>query len=602
MALLEVQNLQTHFRTPEGINRAVDGVSFHVDEGETLAIVGESGCGKSVTAMSLLRLIPEPPGKIAGSVRFQGRDLLQISEREMRAIRGNDISMIFQEPMTSLNPVLTVGRQIGETLRMHQGLDKQAAEARAVEMLTLVGIPEPARRVREYPHQLSGGMRQRVMIAMALACNPKLLIADEPTTALDVTIQAQILQLMLDLKRRVGAAIILITHDLGVVAEVAERVMVMYAGRKVEEAPVAELFRSPRHPYTQGLLGALPKLGSSLTGAARRLTEIPGQVPSLKKHFPVRGGLFSRKSSWVYAVDGVSFEVERGETLSLVGESGCGKSTVGRAILRLFDITAGQVVLDGQRIDDLSPGGLRSMRRRVQVVFQDPFSSLNPRMRVRDILAEPIRNFGLAKSSAELEARVAALLDTVRLPRDALNRRPHEFSGGQRQRIGIARALAAEPELIVCDEAVSALDVSVKAQIVNLLQDLQAEFGLALLFISHDLAIVEHMTHRVAVMYLGKIVEMAGRQQIFTAPKHPYTRALLSAVPVPEPGAIRNPIILKGDVPSPINPPSGCRFHTRCPFVFDRCRTEEPELRSTGGGQWAACHLNALPEEPGPAR
>jgi peptide/nickel transport system ATP-binding protein len=323
------------------------------------------------------------------------------------------------------------------------------------------------------------------------------------------------------------------------------------------------------------------------------------QVNDLKKHFPIRGGLFSRKSSWVYAVDGVSFEVQRGETLSLVGESGCGKSTVGRAILRLFDITAGQVVLDGQRIDDLSPGRLRNnMRRRVQVVFQDPFSSLNPRMRVRDILAEPIRNFGLAKSPAELEARVAALMDTVRLPRDAVNRWPHEFSGGQRQRIGIARALAAEPELIVCDEAVSALDVSVKAQIVNLLQDLQKELGLALLFISHDLAIVEHMTHRVAVMYLGKIVEMAPKQQIFAAPKHPYTKALLSAVPMPEPGAARTRMILKGDVPSPINPPKGCRFHTRCPFVFDRCRTEEPELRSTEDGQWVACHLKALPEDP----
>jgi peptide/nickel transport system ATP-binding protein len=325
------------------------------------------------------------------------------------------------------------------------------------------------------------------------------------------------------------------------------------------------------------------------------------QVNDLKKHFPVRAGLFSRKSNWVRAVDGVSFEVERGETLSLVGESGCGKSTVGRAILRLFDITAGQVVLDGQRIDDLSPDRLRGMRRRVQVVFQDPFSSLNPRMRVRDILAEPIRNFGLARSATELEAKVVALMDTVRLSRDALNRRPHEFSGGQRQRICIARALAAEPELIVCDEAVSALDVSVKAQIVNLLQDLQQQFGLALLFISHDLAIVEHMTHRVAVMYLGKIVEMASRQQIFTAPRHPYTKALLSAVPVPEPGVARHPMILKGDVPSPINPPSGCRFHTRCPFVFDRCRTEEPELRPRGEGQLAACHLDALPEVPGSA-
>jgi peptide/nickel transport system ATP-binding protein len=322
------------------------------------------------------------------------------------------------------------------------------------------------------------------------------------------------------------------------------------------------------------------------------------QVNDLKKHFPVRGHLLKRNASRVYAVDGVSFEIARGETLSLVGESGCGKSTVGRAILRLFDITAGQVVLNGQRIDDLSPDRLKQMRRRVQVVFQDPFSSLNPRLRVRAILAEPIRNFGLAKSSAELEAKVAGLMDTVRLPRDALDRRPHEFSGGQRQRICIARALAAEPDLIVCDEAVSALDVSVKAQIVNLLQDLQREFGLALLFISHDLAIVEHMTHRIAVMYLGKIVEIAAREQIFASPKHPYTKALLSAVPVPDPTVRRTPIILKGDVPSPINPPSGCRFHTRCPFVFDRCRTEEPELRQRAEGQWAACHLEAIPESP----
>ena len=322
------------------------------------------------------------------------------------------------------------------------------------------------------------------------------------------------------------------------------------------------------------------------------------QVNDLKKHFPIRGNLFGRSTSRVYAVDGVSFEIARGETLSLVGESGCGKSTVGRAILRLFDITAGQVVLDGQRIDDLSPEHLRRIRRRVQVVFQDPFSSLNPRLSVRDILAEPIRNFELAQSAAELESKVASLMDTVRLPRDALDRRPHEFSGGQRQRICIARALAAEPDLIVCDEAVSALDVSVKAQIVNLLQDLQREFGLALLFISHDLAIVEHMTHRVAVMYLGKIVEMAPRNQIFAAPRHPYTKALLSAVPVPDPAARRTPMILKGDVPSPINPPRGCRFHTRCPFVFDRCRTEEPELRQSAEGQWAACHLDALPETP----
>jgi peptide/nickel transport system ATP-binding protein len=319
------------------------------------------------------------------------------------------------------------------------------------------------------------------------------------------------------------------------------------------------------------------------------------RVNDLKKHFLVRRGLLGVNATWVYAVDGVSFHVDRGETLALVGESGCGKSTVGRAILRLFDITAGQVVLDGQRIDDLSPGALRPLRRRVQVIFQDPFSSLNPRMRVRDIVAEPMRNFGLAASNADMEARINALMDKVRLPRDAVNRWPHEFSGGQRQRIGIARALAAEPDLIVCDEAVSALDVSVKAQIVNLLHDLQQELGLALLFISHDLAIVEHMTHRVAVMYLGKIVEVAPKRNIFAAPKHPYTKALLSAVPVPEPGAARQRIILKGDVPSPINPPKGCRFHTRCPYVFDRCRTEEPELRLTEDGHFAACHLNELP-------
>jgi peptide/nickel transport system ATP-binding protein len=324
------------------------------------------------------------------------------------------------------------------------------------------------------------------------------------------------------------------------------------------------------------------------------------EVNDLKKHFAVRGGLFGGSGAVVYAVDGVSFEIARGETLALVGESGCGKSTVGRAILRLFDITAGQVILDGKRIDDLSAGALRPLRRRVQVVFQDPFSSLNPRLRVRDILAEPIRNFGLAKSAADLNARVEAVVDKVRLPRDAVSRWPHEFSGGQRQRIGIARALAAEPDLIVCDEAVSALDVSVKAQIVNLLQDLQKELGLALLFISHDLAIVEHMTHRVAVMYLGKIVEVAHKRQIFSAPQHPYTKALLSAVPVPEPGAARTRIILKGDVPSPINPPKGCRFHTRCPYVFDRCRVDEPVLKLTEAGSSAACHLHDLPRNENP--
>ena len=657
MALLEVENLQTHFGTPDGVVRAVEGVSFHVNAGETLGIVGESGCGKSVTAMSILRLIQEPPGKIAGAIRFEGRNLLEVSEPEMRDIRGNAISMIFQEPMTSLNPVLTVGRQIGETLQLHQGLSSRDAEKRAVEMLVLVGIPAPERRVREYPHQLSGGMRQRVMIAMALACNPKLLIADEPTTALDVTIQAQILDLMRDLQRRLGSAIMLITHDLGVVAEMCQRVVVMYAGRKVEEGAVEEIFARPMHPYTRGLLGSVPKLGSSLVDGGRaKLAEITGLVPSLrqkivgcpfagrcpmateavyarctgdrdqgaeppgrvplcrtadggsvsatrpllevnglKKHFPIFGGMLGQETAKVYAVDGVTFTINRGETLSLVGESGCGKSTVGKAILRLYSITDGEVYLAGDRIDNLPAARLRPLRRRVQVVFQDPFSSLNPRMKVRDILAEPLINFGIVRGGRELTKRVELLMDKVQLPRDAIGRYPHEFSGGQRQRIGIARALAPGADLIICDEAVSALDVSVKAQIINLLVDLQDEFGMALLFISHDLAIVEHLTHRVAVMYLGKIVELADRRTLFAKSHHPYTRALLSAVPVPDPTAKRQRIILTGDVPSPINPPSGCRFHTRCPFVFDRCRVEEPVLRSVGDAHVSACHLDHVP-------
>jgi len=512
MALLEVDNLQTHFRTPDGVNRAVDGISFAVEAGETVAIVGESGCGKSVTANSILRLVPQPPGRIGGAIRFQGRDLLKLSERAMREVRGNDISMIFQEPMTSLNPVLTIGRQIAEPLRLHQGLSRESVEQRVVEMLGLVGIAEPRRRTREYPHQLSGGMRQRVMIAIALACRPKLLIADEPTTALDVTIQAQILNLMTDLKRRVGAAIILITHDLGVVAETAERVMVMYAGRKggggagrrAVPFAAAPLYARPAQRGAQTRLlarrsanqaggnpgrraepqaahrglrlrkplrirprpvparraraggegaGPFRRLPFRRQGNGGRMSPVLLEVNDLKKHFPLRGSLLRPGGLRVYAVDGVSFRIDKAETLALVGESGCGKSTVGRAILRLFDITAGQVVLDGQRIDDMPAGSLRPLRRRMQVVFQDPLSSLNPRMRVRDLLAEPIRNFDLAKSAADMEARIDLLLEKVKLPREAKARWPHEFSGGQRQRIAIARALAAEPDLIVCDEA-----------------------------------------------------------------------------------------------------------------------------------------------------
>ena len=668
--LLRVDGLKTHFHTRDGVVRAVDGVSFDVMPGQTLAIVGESGCGKSVTAMSILRLLPMPPARIAaGRVEFEGRNLLDLGEPEMRAVRGNLISMIFQEPMTSLNPVLTIGRQVAEVLVLHRGLSEREALAQAVEGLRKVQISEPERRARQYPHELSGGMRQRVMIAMALACGPRLLIADEPTTALDVTIQAQILDLMRKLGAETGASIILITHDLGVVAEMAQRVVVMYAGRKVEEASVEQLFAHPRHPYTRGLLGSMPHLGQSLSGdddaPPQRLVEIPGMVPSLKeampgclfaalpererrvpqggaadaglrggppgrllapdqrthtgawfgppdggermsaaegskgllldvqglrKHYATEQGWLGRSGGKVLAVDGVSFGIAAGETLGLVGESGCGKSTTGKLILRLQDPTAGRILWRGQPIEALSQTQMRPVRRELQAVFQDPYSSLNPRIRAADIVAEPLRNFETMSDAAANE-RVAALFQRVGLRPDQMVKYPFEFSGGQRQRLGIARALSVQPKLIVCDEPVSALDVSVQAQVINLLMDLQAEFHLSYLFIAHDLAVVEHISHRVAVMYLGKIVEIAPRKAIFSRPLHPYTEALLDAVPVPDPLVRKQRRVLTGDVPSPMNPPPGCRFHTRCPYAEERCRREEPPLQQVEPGQWVACHL-----------
>ena len=675
--LLQVDHLRTWFHTQDGVVRAVDGVSFQVRPGETLGIVGESGCGKSVTALSIMGLIPQPPGRIEAGSRIAFRtgsgieDLTQVGDRRMRELRGNEIGMIFQEPMTSLNPVFRVGDQIGEALRKHRGMGPKEAREHALGLLHLVGIPAPQQRVDEYPHQLSGGMRQRIMIAMALACDPRLLIADEPTTALDVTIQAQILELLQRLQEELEMALILITHDMGVVAEMCDRVAVMYAGQIVEEGPVDDLFHDPRNPYTEGLLRSIPHLGRR----DARLAVIPGLVPSptawpegcrfqarcpyaweercgqapalfpiapgratrcwlveepdrreaalaegrgfevatagtdpgagdspprreslmeirnLRTHFPIRKGAFAGRSVGVVrAVDGVSFDLLEGETLGLVGESGCGKTTAGRSVLRLVEPTEGSVRFAGRPLLEMGRGELRAFRRRAQIIFQDPFSSLNPRMTVGDALREVLGIHGLAKGPAAT-ARIAELLERVGLRPEQAVRYPHEFSGGQRQRIGIARALAVEPDLIVCDEPVSALDVSVQAQVINLLKELQADLGLTYLFIAHDLSVVRHISDRVAVMYLGRIVELAEVETLYRNPLMPYTQALLSAVPVPDPRRSPQRILLQGDVPSPTNPPSGCPFHPRCPSPLKdaECARVVPPLEDKGGGQWVAC-------------
>ena len=645
--LLDVRNLATHFLTDRGVVRAVDGVSLHINAGETLGVVGESGSGKSVTALSIMRLIREPPGRIAsGEVRYNGVNLLDVSAEQMRKIRGKEIAMIFQEPMTSLNPVFTVGEQIAESIRLHEGLSRRDAADKSIEMLRVVHIPNPERRVKEYPHLLSGGMRQRVMIAMALSCNPKLLIADEPTTALDVTIQAQILDLLNELKAKFKMAIMLITHDMGVIAETAQRVVVMYGAQVVEEAPVMELFGNPQHPYTQGLLRSIPRIDLGRDGAAEARTD-PGhrsdtarrhqaglplraalpvraaaafrnnaaaargatgaqgrvfpamnamaqsllRIRNLKKYFPVRSGLFSRETGHVHAVDDVSFDIAEGETLGLVGESGCGKSTTGRAILRLIEPTSGEIWFRDRNVTELDERSMRHLRKEIQMIFQDPYSSLDPRMTVGSIIGEALLVHGLAADRKAREERVVELLETVGLSAEHLRRYPHEFSGGQRQRIGIARALAVNPSMIVCDEAVSALDVSVQAQVVNLLEDLQKKFGLTYLFIAHDLSVVEHISTRVAVMYLGKIVELAPAKDLYINPRHPYSEALLSAVPVPDPTAKRRRIILEGDVPSPVTPPSGCRFHTRCALRVPSCSHNEQVLTEVSPGHWVACQV-----------
>ncbi|WP_038494927.1 dipeptide ABC transporter ATP-binding protein [Collimonas arenae] len=606
--VLTVEQMSVGFTTSERKVEAVRNLSFHIDAGETLAIVGESGSGKSVSSQAIMRLIDYGGGRISGaSMNFQRRDgstvdLANADQNTMRRIRGSEIAMIFQEPMTSLNPVFTVGEQIAESIRLHQGKSVAEARAEALRMLEVVRIPEARRILDRHPHQLSGGMRQRVMIAMALSCKPSLLIADEPTTALDVTIQAQILQLIRALQDEMQMAVIFITHDMGVVAEIADRVVVMCRGEKVEENTVHAIFETPQHPYTQALLAAVPRLGamhgtdmperiaiagaavtSEMAAEAKIIRSIPGSDPQqqpllkvrkLTTRFDVKSGIFSRVKQRVHAVEQISFDLYPGETLALVGESGCGKSTTGRSLLRLVDITSGSVEFGGRDLATLPRSELRSLRREIQFIFQDPFASLDPRLTVGYSIMEPLLVHGMAEGAQE---KVASLLTRVGLLPEHAQRYPHEFSGGQRQRICIARALALNPKIVIADESVSALDVSIQAQIVNLMLDLQREMGISFIFISHDMAVVERISHRVAVMYLGQIVEIGPRRAIFENPQHPYTRKLMAAVPVADPNQRhRQREMQTEEIPSPI------RDVGDLPIV-------EP-LKQVGPGHFVATH------------
>ena len=665
--ILSVKSLTASLRSGVPI---VDGISFDIAAGETYALLGESGCGKSMTALSLMRLLPDGIMHAGSKAQLEGVELFDLPEREMRDVRGGKMAMIFQEPGLSLNPVMTVGEQIAEVLGLHQGLRGTAAQLRSVELLAQVGIPDAPRRVAEYPFQLSGGMKQRVMIAMALAGQPKLLIADEPTTALDVTIQAQVLQLLRDTQEQTGMAMLLITHDLGVVAETAHQVGVMYAGQIVEQATRAQLFARPLHPYTQKLFAALPHAAR----ANQPLAAIPGSVPplgsithgcrftarcdkawslcsektpewtmvgagqgvrchlysetgnvksemkkrdgasvqqgggvshftfpvshgssreallqvsDLRVHFPIRKGILQREVGLVKAVDGVSLEIPRGRTLALVGESGCGKTTLGKAVLHLIPPTAGSVRLAGK---ELMASTNRAQRAAMQMVFQDPYASLNPKMRVAEILEEGMAALNIESNSADRQGYIDTLLDQVGLAHNSKWRYPHEFSGGQRQRIAIARALAVSPQLLICDEPTSALDVSVQAQILNLLKSLQQELELSYLFITHNLAVVEYLAHEVCVMYLGRIVERGTAEEVLRSPKHPYTQALLSAVPRID-GVRGARIKLEGDLPSPANPPQGCHFAPRCAHVMEQCRNSYPPATNCSATQSVHCYL-----------
>ena len=671
---LQITDLSTHIQLTKSVVQAVGNVNLAIEAGEALGLVGESGCGKSMTGLSIMGLLPRGGSIVGGSIKLDGRELVGLSDQELRAIRGNDIAMIFQDPLTSLDPTKTIGYQVAEPVRLHQGASRAAARRVAAEVLGMVGLPRPAERLDDFPHQLSGGLRQRVMIAIALSCEPRLLIADEPTTALDVTIQAQILALLHDLKDRLGMAMLLITHDMGVIAGHADRVQVMYAGRMVEAAETADLFRHMHHPYTRALLASIPQLSQDhsqrllsigglppdlahppagcrfaprcsratdtcrrdeppldgeasghrfscwhpVNGPAEADPDAPaaaagltageragadGDTPALAapllevrdlvKEFPVTSGaILQRRVGSVHAVSGVSFSVAAGETFGLVGESGCGKTTIGRVVVALERPNSGEVLLAGRDISGLSRGELRSQRRDLQIMFQDPYASLDPRMRVGSIIAEPL-SIQRVGTRREQQQRVFELLDEVGLPRNAVERYPHEFSGGQRQRIGLARALTLNPKVIVADEPVSALDVSIRAQVLNLMKRLQADHGLTYIVISHDLAVVKYMADRIGVMYLGKLVELGSADDIYQRAAHPYTAGLIATIPVPDPATARarRGVGIKGELPSPVLPPSGCRFRTRCPSAQELCASKEPPLRPFGPGHIAACHF-----------
>jgi oligopeptide/dipeptide ABC transporter ATP-binding protein len=668
--ILDIKDLVVRIDMRNTSVTPVDGVTLHIDAGETLGIVGESGCGKSMTGLSIMQLLPSGGHIAGGSVEFMGRDLAPLSYNEMHEIRGNDIAMIFQDPMTSLNPTKTIGDQVAEPVRIHRGASHRDALDRAVEVLGLVGLPRPKERLTDYPHQLSGGMRQRVMIAMALACDPKLLIADEPTTALDVTIQAQILELLSGLKEQLGMAVLLITHDMGVIAGRTDRVMVMYAGKAVESSSTEVLFDEMRHPYSQALLASIPRLEQD---NQQRLYSIPGlppdltnppvgcrfaprceratdkcrvdepplegatdahtfacwhpidgpldmsasrrfgakadesearvilEVKNLVKEFPVSGSLFSRGTKHrVHAVSDVSFSVRQGETFGLVGESGCGKTTVGRLVTALETSDSGEIVFDGDDITKFDRKTLREQRRNFQLMFQDPYASLDPRMRVGAILREPLAIQGIG-SRPEQNEIIQGLLADVGLAPDAVDRYAHEFSGGQRQRIGLARALALNPKLVVADEPVSALDVSIRSQVLNLMRRLQSTHDLTYIVISHDLAVVKYLADTIGVMYLGKMVEIGPSETIYEHPVHPYTARLFEAIPIPSPvfERAKEGKIVKGELPSALNPPSGCRFRTRCDRAQDLCAELEPPLRTFAPNHVAACHFPLEPAAVG---